>query len=340
MSGAAKRISETSERQKSPDKAQGLRGLLVRSDLIGVLIPLLLAIAGMTLGTPGFASAFNLNALLATVAVTSLVGLAQMSALAIGQFNLALPATGAFVGMALGWLLQVGGLPWPAAIATALLFASLLGLVQGLAIVLLRLNPFIVTLGLASAYYGLMYVALGNQRFQKIGVVLPNFGRGAIGIVPNISFVSFAVILIVWIGVNATVFGRRLTAVGANPVAARFSALPVGRTVVEAHVGSSALAGLAAILLVSRLAVGSPAIGQDWLLTSFAAPVLGGTLLSGGKIAVGGTVLGATLLAVIANGLVIIGVNQYWYQAGLGFIILGAVALDRTRLRILTEGLK
>ena len=120
--------------------------------------------------------------------------------------------------------------------------------------------------------------------------------------------------------------GRRLLAVGANPLAARFSALPVDRIVVGAHTASGALAGFAAVLVVSRLAVGSPAIGQDWLLTSFAAPVLGGTILSGGKVSVVGTVLGAALLAMIANALVIVGVSQYWYQAGLGLIILGAVS--------------
>src|SRR5262249_1305922 len=160
-----------------------------------------------------------------------------------------------------------------------------------------------------------------------IGTVLPTLGRGAVGIVPNIFIVAMIVSAAVWFAVGLTVPGRRLLAVGANPVAARFSALPVSRIVIGAHTASGALAGIAAILVVSRLAVGSPAIGPDWLLSSFAAPVLGGTILSGGKISVVGTVLGAALLAMIANALVIVGVSQYWYQAGLGLIILGAVTL-------------
>jgi ribose transport system permease protein len=314
-------------------------GILVRSELLGVLAPLVIVAAAMAIAFPGFASPFNLNALLATIAVTSLVGLAQVAVLAIGQFNLALPAIGAFTGMVLGWLLQVAALPWPLAVAAAFLFSALLGLVQGLFIVVLRLNAFIVTLGLASAYYGLMYVAIGNERFQKIGTALPTIGRGAVGNVPNIFIIALVAFVLVWLVVNLTVPGRRLLAVGANYVAARFTALPVRRIVVGAHAASGALAGFAAILLVSRLAVGSPAIGQDWLLTSFAAPVLGGTLLSGGKVSVTGTVLGAALLAMIANALVIVGVNQYWYQAGLGVIILGAVTLDRARLKLLTGGL-
>ena len=200
------------------------------------------------------------------------------------------------------------------------------------------MNAFIVTLGLASAYYGVMFVVLGNERYQKIGAALPVMGRGAIGNIPNIFIVSMVVCAMVWVFVRFTVPGRNLLATGASPLAARFSALPVNRTVIGAHSLSGALAGVAAILLVSRLAVGSPAIGQDWLLTSFAAPVLGGTLLSGGKVSVVGTVLGATLLAMIANALVIVGISQYWYQAGLGLIILGAVSLDQLRVRLLTSG--
>ena len=344
MTGTAppmSQIEETPHPQPDPAKASFARqllGLFIGSELVGILAPLILVALAMTIAFPGFASPFNVNALLATIAVTSVVGLAQVSVLAVGQFNLALPAIGAFTGMVLGWLLQIGGLHWPLAVLLAFAFAALLGFVQGVLIAALRLNAFIVTLGLASGYYGLMYVTLGNERYQHIGAALPLIGRGAIGLVPNIFILAMVACAAVWLAVSLTVPGRRLLAVGANPLAARFSALPVDRIVVGAHTASGALAGFAAILVASRLAVGSPAIGQDWLLTSFAAPVLGGTILSGGKVSVVGTVFGATLLAMIANALVIVGVSQYWYQAGLGLIILGAVTLDQARLRLLTAG--
>ena len=314
------------------------RRAVLASEIIGILAPVIIVAVAMSILFPGFARPFNVNALLSTIAVTALVGLAQSSVLAVGQFNLALPAMGAFAGMVLGWLLQVAGVNWILAVFLALVFSVILGALQGLFVVALRLNAFIVTLGLASAYYGVMYVVLGNERYQHLGTALPVIGRGAIGVVPNIFFISMAVCLAVGIFVGLTVPGRRLLATGANAIAARFSALPVDRTVIGAHALSGALGGAAAILLVGRLAVGSPAIGEDWLLTSFAAPVLGGTLLSGGKISVVGTVLGAALLAMIANALVIVGVSQYWYQAGLGVIILGAVSLDQLRLKLLTSG--
>jgi len=339
-------MTDTIQHARNPEGADtphhhrrgGLRGAVLGSEVIGILAPVVIVAVAMTIFFPGFGSPFNIDALLATIAVTSLVGLSQLSVLAVGQFNLALPAMGAFTGMVLGWLLQIGGVAWPLAVLVTLAFSLALGAAQGFFVVVLRLNAFIVTLGLASAYYGLMYVVLGNERYQKIGAKLPTIGRGAIDGIPNIFLISVAVCALVWVFVGYTVPGRRLLATGANPVAARFSALPVARTTIAAHALSGLLAGAAAILVVARLAVGSPAIGQDWLLSSFAAPVLGGTLLSGGKISVVGTVLGAALLAMIANALVIIGVNQYWYQAGLGLIILGAVGLDQLRLRLLTSG--
>jgi len=314
--------------------APGLARRALSSDLTGILGPVIFVAVAMAAAFPGFSSAFNVDALLATIAVTGLVGLAQLSVLAVGQFNLALPAMGAMTGMVVAWLLQVGQLQWPLAVALALGLAALLGLAQGALIVAMRLNPFIVTLGMASTLYGLMYVVLGNERYQKIGEALPSIGRGAVGTVPNIFLISMVVCAVVWVVMQRSVAGRQVLATGANPVAARFSALPVSRALLSAHTLSGLLAGTAAVLLVSRLAVGSPAIGQDWLLASFAAPVLGGTLLAGGKVSVVGTVLGAALLAMIANALVIVGVSQYWYQAGLGLIILGAVALDRLRLRL------
>ena len=328
--------SGVAARPASPGR-RALRSV-IGSDLIGVLAPVILLILAMTVAFPGFSKPFNVDALLATVAVTALVGLSQLSVLSIGHFNLALPAMGAFTGMVVGWLLQVGGVFWPLAVIAGLALAASLGLVQGLLIARLGLNGFVVTLGLASAYYGLMFVVLGNERFQQIGADLPQIGRGAVGPIPNIFILSMGTCAIVWVLFARTVLGRHLLATGASLLTARFSAIAVDRTIISAHVLSGVLAGVAAVLIMSRLAVGSPAIGQDWLLPSFAAPVLGGTLLFGGKVSVVGTILGAVLLAVIANALVIVGVSQHWYQAGLGLIILGAVGVDQLRLRRATTG--
>jgi ribose transport system permease protein len=331
------RTSSEDRDESDPSGVRRARRSLIGSELIGIAVPTVLLAVAMTIAFPGFSRPFNVEALLVTIGVTAVVGLSQLSVLTIGQFNLALPAIGAFAGMLVAWLLQVAGFDWPLAVIVALVFASLLGLIQGAMIAVLRLNAFIVTLGLAAAYTGLMFVTLGNARYQEIGDVLPQFGRGGLGPLPNVFIMSLVTATVVWVLVQRTVVGRHLLATGAGPLVARFSAVPVDRTVVIAHSLSGALGGVAAILVVSRLAVGSPAIGADWLLTSFAAPVLGGTILTGGRVSIVGTVLGAALLALIANALVIAGISQFLYQAGLGLIVLGAVAIAQVRLRLLSS---
>lgn len=311
---------------------------LAQWSLGGILVPVVLLAIVLAASFPGFATSFNIFSLLSFVAVTGIVGLSQMSVLAIGQFNLALAAVGAFSAMLLGWLLQDRGAPLVLAVLAALTLAAGLGAVQGLLIVGLRLNPFMVTLGLASVFSGLMFTTLGNRQFQDLGPSVARLGTSKLGPVPLLLVLSLSIAAAVWYLMHRTVLGRELLATGENPLAALFSAVNTSHRVVAAHVLSCTLAGAAAVLLVIQLQSAQPAVGRDWLLPSFAAPILGGTLLSGGRVSIAGTMLGALLLAMVANALIIAGVSQYWYQAGLGVVILLAVGVEIGRSRLFTRG--
>jgi ribose transport system permease protein len=122
-----------------------------------------------------------------------------------------------------------------------------------------------------------------------------------------------------------------MLAVGGNPAAAELSGISPGRAVVLAHVLSGFLAATAAILVVARLGSAQPTIGSDWLLLSFAAPIIGGAALTGGHVSVAGTVLAVLVIVLIENGLVLAKVDPYWVQFLLGALILGAVGLNRWR---------
>ena len=144
-------------------------------------------------------------------------------------------------------------------------------------------------------------------------------------------FVSLVVAAAATVLFQRTPGGRQLLATGANARTALMSGIATSRMIVIAHVLSGGLAAVAAVMLVARLGSAQPSLGSEWLLPSFAAPVLGGTLLTGGRVLVAGTYLGALLLAVIANGLVLFGVSAYWYQTLLGIVLLAALAVDRGR---------
>ncbi|MFT6876208.1 MAG: ribose transport system permease protein [Granulosicoccus sp.] len=120
-------------------------------------------------------------------------------------------------------------------------------------------------------------------------------------------------------------------AVGSNEHAAELSGISVKKTVVFAHTVSGFLAALAGIMLVGRLQIGQPTIGDDWLILSFAAPVIGGAVLAGGHISVAGTLLGVIIVAIITQVLVLFSVDPFLVQVVLGALILWAVGMNRLR---------
>ena len=124
-----------------------------------------------------------------------------------------------------------------------------------------------------------------------------------------------------------------MLALGANRHAAELSGIRVGRLVVIAHVISAMLAAMAGMLAVARLQLGQPTIGDDWLILSFAAPVIGGAVLAGGHVSVIGTCLGVVIVTLINNALVLLGIDPFFVQLFLGGLILIAVGLNRWRER-------
>ena len=303
----------------------------LRWDLSSVVCALLLFCGILAVGAPAFRSAYNLNALAFTVSVTGVVALAQLCVLSVGQFNLTLTAIGAGAGIFAGFLMQVVGVPFPLAVGAGLLLGIAAGGLQGLIIVGLGINPFIVSLALAATYLGAMLGLTKGASFNQLPPLFVGLGRLRFLGVPLLPLITLMVAAMVAVLFHRTVTGRSLLATGASQRAAAMSAIPDRQLVLFAHTLSGFLASLAGLMLVTRLASAQPSLGSEWLLPSFAAPVLGGTLLTGGKVRVLGTILGAVLLAVIANGLVLFGVSAYWYQSLLGIVLLVALAVDKGR---------
>jgi ribose transport system permease protein len=305
-----------------------------------VLILLFGAIFGLV--TTGFLSSFNLFALGRIAAVNILVGFSMMVVIVTGGLNLAVGAIGVCAAMACGWLIQSIGLPWPLAVIGALGLAGLLGFLNGFVIVRSGLHSFIITLASMSIFFGLMVFLTKAQSFRGIPPVFSEFGRMRLfGTVSPLLLVAVVVAILLTALYRVTVLGREMLAAGAKPEAAELSGIRVGRIFILCHILSGVLAGLTALLVVARNGAAIPSmagqLGQDWLLPAFLGPVLGGTLLTGGRVSVLGTFLGATLVTMLTNGMLLMQVGEFWVQTCLGLLLLLAVFIDKARRSFLAR---
>jgi ribose transport system permease protein len=168
--------------------------------------------------------------------------------------------------------------------------------------------------------------------FYQLPASFTQFGESAFGPLPYVLFVTLLVSLLLAGLLGKTVLGRQLLAVGGNRAAAELSGISLKRSLVWVHSISGLLVAVAAILGTAQLGSAQPSIGADWVLTSFAVPIIGGTALLGGSVSVIGTFLAAMVIALMNNGLILIQADPYWVQFLLGILILGSVGLGQVRV--------
>ena len=297
----------------------------------GLLVAILIGCAVLAYLAPNFLTEFNIYVMLRSFCVGLLVGFAQMVTLGVGQMNIAVGALGGLVAIAVGGMMEKLGLPVAAAVPLALAIGAFGGLINGLLTVRTGINGFIITLATASAFTGINLGITKSIPFYKMPPGFVAFGSDRVSAFPYLLIAPLIVAAILGLFLARTVPGRQLLAVGGNPHAAELSGISRGKIVVLAHVLSGLLAGGAAVLAVAQLGSAQPSIGTDWLLLSFAAPIIGGAALTGGHISVLGTMFAVVLIALIENGMVLAKVDPYWVQFLLGALILAAVWLNRWR---------
>ncbi|MEP7036830.1 MAG: ABC transporter permease, partial [Acidobacteriota bacterium] len=218
------------------------------------------------------------------------------------------------------------------ALVAAIAATTFLGLINGLVIAKAQIQPFIVTLAMMIAARGLALAATGET---SVGVTDESFawlGRGSIGFLPVPILILIVAFAVGWLVLNQTRFGRNVFAVGDNDEAARLMGLNINRVTIAVYAISGALAGLAGVMLASRLGAGQPVAGTGYELDAIAAVVIGGTLLTGGQGSVLSTLVGVLLLGVIFNLFNLEGTISPWWQLVLRGVILLFVVVVQNRL--------
>jgi ribose transport system permease protein len=309
----------------------------VNFGVVSAQLGLVLIIAGFwtvfSIRAPGFLSSFNLFTVGRALAIDIVIGFAQMVVLATGGMNLSVGAIGVCAVMMGGYLMQTLGLPVPVAMAGALALGGALGWLNGFVITRTGVNSFIITLASANLFSGAMRIVTKAVPLNALPPEVGAFGKARIaGFVSPLLLIALGICAVLFVLYRYSALGRNILAAGANARAAAMSGVPVGRVVTISHGLSGVLAAIAGMMVVTRLGAAMPSVGgDDWLLPSFLGPVLGGTLLSGGAVAVVGTMLGALLVTTIRSGLLVLQIGNFWLQLYLGLILLLAVLVDRYR---------
>jgi ribose transport system permease protein len=315
-----------------------MRALVRAVGMLPVLIILgaLIQVGGIYLTGEGrFLSWQNLSIVAQQASVNSVLAAGMTFVILTGGIDLSVGsilAASAMVGLLgsidYGYLGLVG----------ALLAGLLIGLGNGALIAFVRLPPFIVTLGSLTAIRGLARL-IGNDTtvfnsslpFDWIGN--DNLTLGPVS-VPWLIIIAFLVIFASWLILRRTVLGVHIYAVGGNESAARLSGIKVWAVLLFVYGASGLLAGLGGVMQAARLyAANGLQLGQSYELDAIAAVIVGGTSFVGGIGSIWGTLVGALIIAVLNNGLILLGVSDVWQYIIKGGVIIGAVALDRYRLR-------
>lgn len=222
-------------------------------------------------------------------------------------------------------------LPLPIALLMGLLVGLLVGMFNGAVISKTTIPAFIVTLATMNIAKGLAYVYTGGSTVRVVTKEWQFLGAGYVGIFPTPVVILVIVLIITAIIMNKTKMGRHMYAVGGNQQAAEFSGIKVEKVKFFVHAFSGLMAGLAGIVLASRMYSGQPTAGDGAEMDAIAAVVVGGTSMAGGSGKIGGTIIGGLIIGVLNNGLNLLNVNSFWQYVVKGVVILLAVFLDYFR---------
>lgn len=275
----------------------------------------------------------SLQSFLTYLAIPILIGMAQMVVLAVGQMNLAVGAMGGVSSAVMAVLMADHKFPIWAGLFIGFLSALAMGAINGALVVVTQLNGFIITLGTMTILLGFQYRLVRTFTIDQYPTSLPDFGTKSIGPVPYILLISLAVSVLLSLYFTRTGSGRRVLATGGNPLAARLSGISNARSVFIAHTLSGALVGAASIITIASLSGINRSIGGDWMLSSFAAPIIGGVLMAGGTIAIYGTVMAAGVIRLVDIARAQYSLDPSIVSFTVGVVVLSTVALSEWRRR-------
>ncbi len=325
-----------------------MMNLLIRLRTFGVLILLCVFFSVMV---PNFLTYGNIPILAKHIAVNAILAMGLVFVLLTGGIDLSIGSVVGLAGMIAGGLIHEGlrldflGITVyfgvPAIMLIAIVLGMLIGFANGWIITKFAVAPFIVTLGM-------MYIARGLALLRSNGATFPNLqgsadhnttgfpilGAARLAGIPLSVWITAALAVFFIYLARKTPFGRHVYAVGGNETASRLSGVNVRKVTIRVYMISGMTAALVGLIVTSELVAAHPATGTSYEMNAIAAAVLGGTSLAGGRGTIGGTLVGACTIGVLNDGMVMMGVSEFWQTVIKGVVIIAAVVLDQVQAEI------
>lgn len=295
-----------------------------------------IVVVGLILGTilsflsPYFLTVGNITNLMKQVSIVAILAAGQAIVILSGGIDLSVGSVLALSAITMGWLIQQGVDPSLAALA-GLAVGTVTGFVNGFIITRGKIPPFIATLGMLGVARGLALVVTGGVSYQVLVPMFMTIGNGKFLGLPIPVYFVIATYLVMYIVLTNMRFGRHVYAIGGDERVSRLQGIPVDYQLIKVYMISGFLAGLAAVVMVGRLAATPPNVAQGIELQAIAAVIIGGIAFTGGRGMVLTALAGAIIMAMITNGLNILGVSSFWQQVLIGVVIVAAVWVDNLK---------
>lgn len=325
--------SNTLEDVISRSEHRGPLSALTNHQTFWVFLAAVLACIALSVLTDTFATERNLFNVSRNFAFVGIIALGMTAVIASGGIDLSVGSTVVLSAMAVA-VVMAAGLPFWVGLAAALGAAIAVGLVNGILIAYAGMPPFVVTLGMLSVARSLAMVLSNNKMIYEFGPdqgLLLWLGGGSTLGFPNPLIVLAVLAVVTGFAFKWTRWGQHLFAMGGNEQAAKLTGIPVRQLKVSVYVFCALMAGITGVLEVGWLGGVTTNLGQAMELSVIAAAVIGGANLAGGVGTAFGAVVGALLIEVIRNSLILLGISTFWQGAFVGSFIVIAVAFDRFR---------
>ena len=311
--------------------ADSLFTRIKNSTIFNISLILLAMCIAMTFASDSFLTSRNIFSVARAFSYIAIMAMGECLVIITAGVDLSI---GSVFGVA-GVVATLGMTKWGLGIGLGVLLGVLtgvaFGLFNGILITKNKLPPFIATLGNLSIARGLCYVLTTGYPVMGLPKKFLILGQGYIGPVPIPVILMLIIAVILSIFLNRTVTGRRIFALGGNEEATRLSGVNITRLKLLVYSIAGALAGFAGIVTASRLGLGQPTAGSGYELDAVAAVIIGGASLAGGVGTMSGTIIGAAIMGVLRNALVLLNVSAYWQQMVIGIVIIVAVSVDQLR---------